>query len=133
MTKLPSSWLSILGFQFENLVIKNKDKLFKLLNIDMAEIVFANPYFQKKTSQHRGCQIDYLIQTKFNTLYLCDIKFKRDEITTDILEQINVKIKNLKIPTGFSIRPVLIHFNGIKDELIETDYFSKIINFEDFL
>ena len=33
---------------------------------------------QTKTSTQRGCQIDYLIQTKINTLFICEFKFKKE-------------------------------------------------------
>ena len=35
----------------------------------------------------------------------------------------------LKRPKGFSIRPVLIHVNGVSEAVIESDFFSSIIDF----
>jgi len=43
------------------------------------------------------------------------------------------KIKRLKTPKNFSIRPVLIHVNGVTDEVKDSNYFYKIIDFGDFL
>ncbi len=61
---------SIFGLKFENLVINNRQKLFELLALDVDDIVYDNPFFQNKTSRQQGCQIDYMIQTRLNVLYI---------------------------------------------------------------
>lgn len=132
ITSLPG-WESILGLQFENLVLKNSHFIKQKLGIKADEILTDNPFFQTKTKDHPGCQIDYLIQTKFNNLYICEIKFSKEPIGTDIIKEMQNKINSLVKPKGFSCRPVLIHVNGITDDLKESDYFSDIINFEELL
>ncbi len=57
------SWESIMGLQFENLVLNNRDFIWKNLNLSPYDIVTDNPFFQRKTQKVAGCQIDYLIQT----------------------------------------------------------------------
>ncbi len=74
---LPLAWYTILGLQFENLVINNKEQLWKLLRIPDGSVIASSPYFQTKTASRLGCQIDLLIETKFNTLYLGEIKFHK--------------------------------------------------------
>lgn len=54
-----------MGFQFEDLVLNNKILLHRSLGIFPEEIICENPFFQRKTSRSHGCQIDYMIQTKF--------------------------------------------------------------------
>lgn len=132
---LPPSWLGILGLQFENLVLSKKNRLylFQLLGIPFNEIVLANPFFQTKTATRMGCQIDLMIQTKFNTLFVCEIKFYKNEITEGIIDEVKQKVDRLQIPKGYSIRPVLIHVNGVSDVVIERDFFSHIIDFGQFL
>jgi hypothetical protein len=39
------------------------------------------------------------------------------------------QINALKLPKSMSIRPVLIHINGITSDLEDTDYFANIIDF----
>ncbi|MHA7841308.1 MAG: ATP-binding protein [Gammaproteobacteria bacterium] len=130
--KLPA-WHTIMGLQFENLVINNRKSLYFILGIENSEVVVANPYFQKKTNSHEACQIDFLIQTKFNTLYLCEIKFSKEKIGLSIRKDLEEKINRLKAPRNFSIRPVLIHVNGVTDELVESEVFANIIDFSSFL
>ena len=68
-------WESIMGLQFENLVLNNLKEVCRVLKIEAQDIVVAGPFFQKKTKRQKGCQIDLLIQTRYHTLYLCEIKF----------------------------------------------------------
>src|SRR5713226_9581305 len=88
------------------------------------EIVNENPFYQHKTARQPGCQIDYLIQTKFDTLYVCEIKFSRNEIGGAIIPEIRAKIGALSRPRGMSCRPVLIHVNGVTEEVTDSDYFA---------
>lgn len=126
-------WSTIMGLQFENLILNNRHTLAEFLEISADEMIWDNPVFQRKTSKQAGCQVDYLIQTKYNTLYLCEIKFSLSVIPYSIIEEVQEKIKRLSKPKGFSVRPVLIHVNGVSPQVIEADYFSKILDFNDFL
>lgn len=132
LTALPE-WHSMMGFQFENLVLNNRGYLHQALEIRPEEIICENPYFQRKTVRMPGCQIDYMVQTKFGTLYVCEIKFSKIPITKSILQEVQMKIDAIKFPRGFSYRPVLIHVNGITEEVIDSDYFAAIIDFSQFL
>jgi AAA+ ATPase superfamily predicted ATPase len=130
---LPLAWYTILGLQFENLVNSNKEQLWKILRISEGSVIASSPYFQTKTASRSGCQIDLLIETKFNTLYLVEIKFHKEPIGISVVEEVKEKMRRLKIPRGFSIRPVLIHVNGVQDSVIESEFFSNIIDFSQFL
>ena len=132
VTNLPG-WDSILGLQFENLVLNNDASIIELLGIPAEEVIFSNPFFQRKTKIQEGCQIDLLIQTKFNCLYICEIKFSRSEIAISVVEEVQQKINKLNLPRNFSYRPVLIHVNGVQSAVTECEYFAKIIDFGQFL
>ncbi len=128
-----SGWSSLMGFQFENLVLKNRKIIKKLLNITPQDIVSDNPFFQRKSSAHQGCQIDYLIQTRFNTLFACEIKFSQNEITSGVIQEMKSKIARLVLPKGFSCFPVLIHANGVSEEVEDSGYFVECIDFSKLL
>lgn len=128
-----SLWSTVLGYQFENLVLNNRQKIWQYLKISPGDIVCDNPYLQRKTARKKGCQIDYLIQTKYNTLYLIEIKFSKYELKMNVVEEVNEKIERLDIPKNFSVRTVLIHVNGVAETIEEGDYFSAIMNFGDLL
>lgn len=131
--KLPSTWPSVMGLQFENLVLSNRKIIHKLLGIDVSEIINDNPFFQRKTKDRPGCQIDYFIQTKFGTCYLCEIKFSSKEISETVIDEVKEKIKSLSLPKNLSIRPVLIHVCGVDEKIVESEFFSSIIDFDTLL
>lgn len=130
---LPPAWFSIMGIQFENLVLNNSKSLFDFLKLNPNDIVFDNPYFQRATKTYPSCQVDYLIQDKFNTLYLFEIKFSKEPIKIDIIKEVKEKIKKIYKPKNFSIRPILIHVNGIDEAVVESDFFASVIDFSQFL
>jgi uncharacterized protein len=115
---------SVLGLQFENLVLKNRHSLFQLLDIDPNDVIYDNPYFQRKTQRQRGCQIDYLIQTRDRALYICEIKFSRNPVPATVAEEVAEKVARLQIPRGMSYRTVLIHSGQISRDLDEDEFFS---------
>lgn len=129
----PQAWDAIMGLQFENLVLNNRKKIKALLGLNMDDIVLDNPYFQTKTIHQVGCQIDYLIQTKYNSLYLCEIKFSKKPIGIGVIKQVKQKIEALNISKNYSIWPVLIHVNGVNQSVIDAGFFARIINFSDLL
>ena len=72
LTSLPN-WIGIMGLQVENLILSNRQHLHSLIGLYPDEIICSGPFFQRKTARNKGCQIDYLIQTKLGILYLCEI------------------------------------------------------------
>lgn len=132
LTSLPA-WETIMGLQFENLVINNYKSIIHLLDIKAEEVIADNPFFQRPTLRQSGCQIDYLIQTKFDTVYVCEIKFSKHAIGMSVIAEVQEKIDRLKVPRNISCRPVLIHVNGVTDEVVEAAYFANIIDFSDLL
>lgn len=123
----------ILGLQFENLVFNNHMKLIQALSLHPADVVFANPFFQRHTNKQMGCQVDYLVQSRFNCIYICEIKFSRQPLGVEVISEVEQKIQHLKMPKYFSYRPVLIHVNGVSDVVRERRFFSDIIDFSSFL
>lgn len=128
LTSLPA-WDSIMGLQFENLVLNNRKTILDILGIKYDEILSENPYFQRKTTKQKGCQFDYMVQTRANSLYICEIKFSHNKIGYKIIDELQKKINALKGIKKFSYRPVLIHVGGVTDELEASGYFVKIIDF----
>lgn len=51
-----------------------------------------------------------------------------ETIDKKIIEETEEKRKRLIVPKHFSIRPVLIHVNGVDDKVLESGYFDKIID-----
>lgn len=133
LERLPQGYLSIMGLQFENLVINNGVLICKILGIPPETVTIAGPYFQKAGARKKGCQIDYLIQTQFRNLYVCEVKFKQGVIGKQVIEEFKEKICHLQLPRGFSYRPVLVHVNGVSEEVADSGYFARIVDLSELL
>lgn len=132
LSSLPG-WNSIMGFQFENLVLNNRDQLLELLHIQPDQVVADNPFVQRKTQEHAGCQIDYLIQTQYHNLYACEIKFSKDPLRKGVIREVKDKIDRISLPRGMAVLPVLIHVNSIDESISDAGYFHRIVDFSELL
>ena len=126
-------WDSVMGLQFENLILNNRNKILNIIGIKPEDVLADNPYSQRATTREKGCQIDYLIHTRYNNLYLCEIKFSRAAIRSHVIADIKEKIARLKYPKKMVVIPVLITVNGASVGNVDNGFFYRIIDFTDFL
>ena len=124
---------SHMGLQMETLLLQNRSLLLKSMGINPGECRWEGPYRQTKTVRTKGCQIDYLVQTRTKNLFLCEFKFKRRELGSEIIDEVQEKKERLSIPRGFAIVPVLFHLGGVSESVYDRDYFYRIIESADFL
>jgi AAA+ ATPase superfamily predicted ATPase len=130
LEELPE-WLSIMGLQFENLVLNNLNAIQRILQISPMSTLSISPYFQNKTQRTEACQIDLLIQTR-HTMYVCEIKFRK-KIPLSVIDEVKEKIRKIKIPQTTSVRPVLIYEGELSNNIMTENFFSHFISFKDFL
>ncbi len=124
---------SHMGLQLEALLLQNRPLLLQKLGISPVDIVRSGPYRQTKTTTQQGCQIDYLVQTKTNSLFICEFKFKKREINSEIITEMQEKISRLKQPKGFAKVAVLFHLSGVASSVATNTYFYRIVDIADFL
>lgn len=124
-------WETIMGFQFENLVLNNIPEVLKRLSINGNRVKSASPYYQKKTEGHGACQIDLLIQTQY-TLHVCEIKFRK-VIGREVIQEVEEKIEKLSIPKSLSVRPVLIYAGELQSVVQDEGYFDAQVSFGELL
>ena len=122
-----------IGLQLEQLLLQNRNILLKAIAINPADIIASGPFRQSKTTTKAGCQIDYLVQTITENLFICEFKFKRRELVSDVMLQVQEKVNALKVPRGFATIPVLFHIGGVSANVATSDYFYRIIDIADFL
>lgn len=131
LSSLPG-WEAMLGFQLENLLLKNRPLIYKALGIHAQDILVDNPYAQKSSGRKKGCQIDYLVQTHSNSLFVCEVKMRRKELGLELIDALKTKTASLSVPKGFGISPVLLHLGPVSDALLHSRYFYRIIDIADF-
>ena len=122
-----------IGLQLESLLLQNHNLLLQKLGISPIDVVRSGPYRQNKTTSQQGCQIDYLIHTKTNTLFICEFKFKSHEIKSDIISEMQDKVARLKVPKGFAKAPVLFNVSGVSSKVGLSPYFYRVFDIRDFL
>ena len=129
LDQLPG-WESILGLQFENLVLNNLKKLCSLIGLDGRLVTSAAPYVRRPGKTTPGVQIDLLVQTP-KSVYLVEIK-RRARISSAIEDEVQEKVRRLRVPRGTSVRTVLVYDGTIAPEVEENGYFDYLVPLESF-
>ena len=118
-------WDSIMGLQFENLILNNLRELLPLIGMNGKLLLSASPYRNARESKGGGCQIDLLIQTE-RAAYVIEIKRKR-HIDGEIVKEVSEKIRRLPVRAGVSVRPCLVYDGEVSPSVIAQDYFDVMI------
>lgn len=126
---------AILGYQFENLVLANKESVHRLLEVKNSQIISSAPHIQRKTAlTPKPCQIDLLVHTDLDVFYVCEFKCKK-VIHNEVVSEVKKKMDALKVPKRSSVKPVLIYSGelhpGHQEQLEE--FFHKMISLEDLM
>lgn len=128
LSALPE-WNSVMGLQFENLIVNNAMDLVPLMGIGNTTIESAAPYRNMRRDRQgnpRGCQIDLLIQTP-KTAYVVEVK-RRQHIGVEVEAEVAERMRRLPLRKGLSKRPVLV-YDGELDPAVEASgFFSAIIS-----
>lgn len=130
VTALPG-WDSIMGLQFENLVLNNFASLLPKIGLSDKLFVSAAPYRNARESKGGGCQIDLLIQTR-RTAYVVEIKRKR-EIGLEVCEEVARKVRRLPLLDGVSVRTCLVYDGTLAPSVVADDYFDAIVQIRELL
>lgn len=122
-----------MGLQLEALLFQNRPLFLQKLGISPVDRVRSDPYRKTKTTNQQGCQIDSLVQPKTNSLFVCEFKFKKREINSDIISEMQNKISKLKTPKGFAKGAVLFYLSGVASSVATNPSFYRIVDIIYFL
>lgn len=123
---------SYLGLSFEMLCEKNITQILKSLNINLNTIIDIGPYFRqasRKTGEP-GLQIDLCLLRRGGILTIIECKFGEYPIGSEIINELENKLKKLRVPSNVTIEKVLISAAGVTTELEHRDYFHHILGLE---
>lgn len=126
LDQLPE-WDTVLGLQFENLVLNNIQSLVRLLQLGRAPLLAAAPYAQRPTLRKKGCQVDLLIRTK-HSVYVVEIKHRRT-IDSSVIDEVREKVLRLPVDRGISIRTAVVYEGQLDTRVEEEGYFDFLIPF----
>ena len=123
-------WESIMGLQFENLVVNHFQELLPYLHLENSLVYSAAPY-RNGGRKGEGVQIDLLLQTK-RSAYVVEVK-RCAEIGQEVVDDVARKVRRLKVAPGNSIRSALV-YDGHLSRTVEADgFFDAIIPFRRLL
>jgi hypothetical protein len=118
-----------MGIAFERYCLKHAMKLAAIMGF-ADEVINFGPYFEKSDE---GFQIDLLFHRADKVITVCEIKFHQDKIDTDVVKQLNDKIRKLAVPVGYSVEKALICLNGATPSLIKSELLDYIVQAEEIL
>ena len=126
LSALPD-WNTVMGLQFENLIVNNAMSLLPFLHVGNVIVESAAPYrnVRKETGTGSGCQIDLLIQTP-RTAYVVEVK-RRREIGPEVIDEVERKIKRLPLRKGMTARPVLVYDGELHPAVEATGFFDAVV------
>ena len=124
-------WNTIMGLQFENLVLNNFRELIPFLGMKGKLLVSAAPYRNSRESKGGGCQIDLLVQTE-RTAYVVEVKRKRF-IDAEVVDEVATKIRRLPVRRGISVRPCLVYDGELSPAVVSQDYFDVLLSIKDLM
>ena len=121
-------WDSMMGLQFENLVLNNLKTLCSLIGLDGRLVTSAAPFVRRPGKTTPGVQVDMLVQTP-RSVYLVEIK-RRTHISAAIEDEVQEKVRRLRVPRGTSVRTVLVYDGVVAPEVEENGYFDYLVPVE---
>ena len=122
LSELPG-WQTIMGLQFENLVLNRVMDFKDALHLAGATVRSAAPY---RTSGTNAVQVDLLVQTD-EVMYVVEIK-RRKLIKADIVDEVKEKIGKIRRPSRISVRKAVIFAGELSPAVRRTGYFDAIID-----
>ena len=128
-----AGWPTVLGLQFENLVINNYRSLLPLLGLERSHVFSAAPYRRtaSEKSRKKGVQIDLLLQTRMS---FCLVEIKRQrEIGREILDEMKEKVRRFAAPREMSVRTALVYDGRLAPSVEADGYFDAVIPFSRLL
>ena len=124
LSELPG-WQTIMGLQFENLVLNRVMDFKDALHLAGATVRSAAPY---RTGGTNAVQVDLLVQTD-EVMYVVEIK-RRKLIKADIVDEVKEKIGKIRRPSRISVRKAVIFAGELSPAVRRTGYFDAIIDVE---
>lgn len=130
VSELPG-WSTIVGLQFENLVVCHYRELLPFLRIGRQLILSASPYLKRGGKQGEGVQVDLLLQMK-SAAYFIEVKHQA-KVDVSVEKEMQEKIARVPFVGEKSKRAVLVHAGEVDAQVAEDGYFDAIVSVRELL
>ena len=123
-----AGWQSILGLQFEALVVNHYRELLPMLNPGGNLILSAAPYCKRGKG---GLQVDLLLQMR-NALELVEVK-RTEHVDEAVEAEMERKVAKMPIHGRKSVRTALVYDGTLSPIVRENGYFDIIVSAKEWL
>ncbi|MBR1836471.1 MAG: AAA family ATPase [Kiritimatiellae bacterium] len=130
LERLPG-WESVMGLQFESLVLNNFPALGREIGLAGKNIDSVAPYFRRGGKSGPGVQIDMLVQLP-KSVYVIETK-RKTSIGIETADEVQRKIDRLRIPKTKSVKTVLVYDGELAPGLDEDGFFDFLVPAEKLL
>ncbi len=124
-------WETVLGLQFENLILNQVPELLPLVGLGGLPVLSAAPWRTRGKGKGEGQQIDLLIQTR-KSVCVVEIK-RRKHIGEEVEREVDRKVRALHARPGVSIRTALVYEGELAPVVRGNGYFDAIVPAERLL
>ena len=126
-----AGWNTVIGLQFENLILNNLSALAPRLGLGASIVTSAAPYYRKGRRRGEGVQIDLLVQTAKS---VCVVEIKRRKRIDESIEvEVCEKLNRLKLPRDMSKRAALVYEGKLAQSVVDNGFFDFIIPVSELL
>lgn len=122
-----NAWL---GLAFENFCNNNIKALTWSMDYSELPLTYGPMIIKGKPS----VQLDLVLLVQGKIIVACEMKYRKEKISTDVIAEIKIKQNNLrtKYPKKIRIEWALIAPNGVTTSLKESQFFDHIVTTDDF-
>ena len=124
-------WETMMGLQFENLVLNNLPEVLRALGLLGRLILSAAPYRCERADRGGGVQVDLLVQTE-KTAYLVEVK-RKAELGLEVAHEIAQKVARLPVRRGVSVRTALVYDGHLSPALAASDAIDVFVAAQNLL
>ncbi len=117
-------WNTVMGLQFESLVLSNIHALLPHLGLAKTQVLSASPWRKVPGASTPGCQIDLLLQTA-RSLTVVEIK-RRNDIGREVIVEVEGKLRALPA-RGKSVRTALVYVGNLSPAVEQEGFFDFIV------
>ena len=124
LEQLPG-WETVLGLQFENLILGNVRDLLPRLGFGNTLLLSSAPWRNSRKAEGRAVQIDLLLQSS-RSVCVVEIK-RRREIGREVISEVEAKVRALRVAGGKAVRTALVYEGRLHPGVEADGYFDRVV------
>lgn len=125
-------WEGFCGRSFELFCVKNIKSIISSLGIKDV-FLRSGSFWQVKTKEKEGVQIDMVIERTDNVTHLIECKWSSGKIGTSIIGEVERKKRLYPNPHHHTLKTVLITTYGITEQVEKSNVIDNVITLRDFM